>query len=849
MKKNFVKVMLGVLSVIAVVISCKDDDIIEQGVIPENLVIDADVSTDGSGTVEVTPTADNAVSFVVNFEPDADAVVVAKGETASYTYASEGANSYDILVTAYSLGGGNISSTITVDVEVTVDPAAPLFGSWVMANEPGSLGVGPAPGDVSFFAIDAAGLMQRACYFNDTYVFGSDGSFTNDLGDETWLEGWQSGMADACGVPVAPHDGSVDATFSFNPSAGTLTLTGAGAYLGLPKAVNGGELPNVDLPDSITYNVTLSDDGETMTVFIETASGIFWNYKLVKGDGSDVVVDDGGDGGEMGNGTLVNGDFEAGAEPWTVGVGTDPAPVVTVDGNTYYSTMVDTAGDVFSVNLSQTGLNIVPGTNYILQFDAWSDRDRTIVAGIGLSGGDFSNASVPVNLTMDVQTFTLNLNANGFGDMNSRVLFDNGGEVGMVNIDNVSLQEGGDGSDTLGEGVGDDLNTVFTNLIWADEFDMNGAPNPANWTYDLGTGDNGWGNGEVQSYTADASNVVVADGNLLITARSENPTGDGVYYFDDFQLLDAGGASQSVIQDFEGAAPAFTDFGGAVSDVIANPDASGVNTSATVARTTKNQGSETFAASFFDVSPEIDVPNNPTISVKTWSPIANAVVRLKIEDSANGENFAEVDATTTTAGAWEELTFDFSGAAAFNYDRVVIFFDFGNAGTAAPAYSSARIKSEGLQEFTYGRVEARAKLPSGGGTWPAIWMLGADYLTNPWPAAGEMDIMEHVGNNQDVVLASTHDPNNFGGNSRTGTTTVAGASEEFHVYEMEWTETNIKFAVDGVVYHSVTNDGTLPFNKDFFFILNVAMGGSLGGDIDPAFTESTMEIDYIRMYQ
>ena len=850
MRKKIYLFSLLVGSLVLFLNSCDEDDNGNaQGVIPVNLTIDSDISSDGSGSVEVTPSAENAVSFVVNFEEGADAVVVAPGETASYQYAAEGSNSYDITVTAYSLGGGNISSTITVEVLVTVDPAEPLFGSWVMANEPGSLGVGPAPGDVSFFAIDGAGLVQRACYFNDTYVFGDDGSFTNNLGDETWLEGWQSGMADACGAPVAPHDGTADATFSYDPSAGTLTITGAGAYIGLPKAVNGGELPNVAVPDSITYDVTLSDDGETMTVVIETASGIFWNYKLVKGDGSDVVVDDGGDDGGMTGGDLVNGDFEAGADPWTIGVGTDPAPVVTVDDNTYYSVMVDVAGEVFSVNLSQTGLNIVPGTNYILQFDAWSDRERTIVAGIGLSGGDFANSSVPVSLTTDVQTFTLNLNANGFGDMNSRVLFDNGGAVGMVNIDNVSLEEGGDGSDTLGEGVGQDLETVFTNLVWADEFDTDGAPDAANWTYDLGTGDNGWGNGEIQSYTSDAANVSVAGGNLLITARAETPTGEGVYYFDDFQVLDAGGVSQAVVQDFEGTAPAFTNFEGATSDVIANPDASGVNTSATVARTVKSQGSATFAGSFFDVSPAIDVPNNPTISVKTWSPISGAVVRIKIEDSNDGNNFAEVDATTTTVGAWEELTFDFSGAGAFNYDRIVIFFDFGNSGTATPAYTSARIKSEGLQEFTYGRVETRAKLPTGGGTWPAIWMLGADYLTNPWPAAGEMDIMEHVGNNQDVVLASTHDPNNFGGNSRTGTTTVDGASEEFHVYEMEWTETNIKFAVDGVVYHSVTNDGTLPFNKDFFFILNVAMGGSLGGDIDPAFDSSTMEVDYIRMYQ
>lgn len=402
-----------------------------------------------------------------------------------------------------------------------------------------------------------------------------------------------------------------------------------------------------------------------------------------------------------------------------------------------------------------------------------------------------------------------------------------------------------EGSDSNSE----PLETIFDTLVWSDEFDTDGAPDPANWGYDLGNGDNGWGNGEAQSYTDSPSNVVISEGNLNITARAEDPTGEGVYYFDDFQLLDGVGESQAVIEDFEGTAPTFNNFGGAFTLVVANPDMSGANTSATVAQTTKPQGSETFAASFFDLGSPLDLQTNPQISVKTWSPIANAVVRLKLEDSSNGANFAELDVSTTTASAWEELVFDFSSAPDFNYDRVVIFFDFGNSGTAGPSFSSARIKSEGLQEFTYGRVEARAKLPTGGGTWPAIWMLGADYLTNPWPAAGEMDIMEHVGNSQDIVFASTHDPNNFGGNARTGSVFAPGVSDDFHIYEMEWTETEIKFAFDGNVFHTVSNDGSLPFNKDFFFILNVAMGGSFGGAIDSEFTESTMQVDYIRMYQ
>ncbi|MBT8294290.1 MAG: glycoside hydrolase family 16 protein [Eudoraea sp.] len=164
-------------------------------------------------------------------------------------------------------------------------------------------------------------------------------------------------------------------------------------------------------------------------------------------------------------------------------------------------------------------------------------------------------------------------------------------------------------------------------------------------------------------------------------------------------------------------------------------------------------------------------------------------------------------------------------------------------------YTSARIQTLDNFEFQYGRVEIRAKLPTGGGTWPALWMLGGDLLTNPWPAAGEIDIMEHVGNNQDVILGSTHDPNNFAGNSRSVTTTLPGASDDFHLYGIEWTAGEITFLIDNEPYGTLENNGSLPFNKDFFFILNVAMGGDLGGTIDPAFTQSTMEVDYIRVYQ
>ncbi|WP_130735217.1 family 16 glycosylhydrolase [Flavobacterium sp. J27] len=228
----------------------------------------------------------------------------------------------------------------------------------------------------------------------------------------------------------------------------------------------------------------------------------------------------------------------------------------------------------------------------------------------------------------------------------------------------------------------------YTNLVWFDEFDVDGAPDPNKWGYDLGAG--GWGNAEAQTYTNSATNSVVSGGNLVITA------------------------------------------------------------------------------------------------IKSGSD-----------------------------------------------------------------YNSARLKSENKFEFTYGKVEVRAKLPVGGGTWPAIWMLGANYdqAGFSWPACGEIDIMEHKGNVPNVIHGTLHYPGNSGGNANGNTTTITNASSEFHIYKTIWSPTSIQIFVDDVLFHSVPNSNSVPFNHDFFLILNVAMGGTFGGTIDPAFTQSSMEVDYVRVYQ
>jgi len=168
-------------------------------------------------------------------------------------------------------------------------------------------------------------------------------------------------------------------------------------------------------------------------------------------------------------------------------------------------------------------------------------------------------------------------------------------------------------------------------------------------------------------------------------------------------------------------------------------------------------------------------------------------------------------------------------------------------------YTSARMLTAGKFDFKYGKVEVRAKLPEGGGTWPAIWMLGSSINTIGWPACGEIDIMEHAGNRQGTVQSAMHTTSSSGNTINLGSQFISTVSTEFHVYSVEWTSEKMVFSVDGVAHYTYNpptkNSSTWPFNANQFIILNVAMGGSFGGAIDTEFTSSTMEIDYVRVYQ
>ncbi len=165
------------------------------------------------------------------------------------------------------------------------------------------------------------------------------------------------------------------------------------------------------------------------------------------------------------------------------------------------------------------------------------------------------------------------------------------------------------------------------------------------------------------------------------------------------------------------------------------------------------------------------------------------------------------------------------------------------------AYTSAKLLTKEKFSFKYGKIEVRAKLSTGVGTWPAIWMLGNNISTAGWPACGEIDIMEHKGSEVNKIYSTLHYPTRFGDNGDGNTINILNAHTAFHVYSAEWSATEIKFYVDNVLFKTFVNTNTSPFHQNFYIILNLAMGGNFAGPIDPAITNASMEVDYVRVYQ
>ncbi len=172
-------------------------------------------------------------------------------------------------------------------------------------------------------------------------------------------------------------------------------------------------------------------------------------------------------------------------------------------------------------------------------------------------------------------------------------------------------------------------------------------------------------------------------------------------------------------------------------------------------------------------------------------------------------------------------------------------------------YTSSRMITKGKGDWLYGRFEIKAKLPKGRGTWPAIWLLSSDQAYGQWPASGEIDIMEHVGYEPNNIHFSTHTSayNHIRGTQKTSSKFIADAVDAFHIYRVDWTPYAVRGYIDGSPYFEFVNNNTgytaWPFNKPFFLILNVAVGGDWGGvqGVDNTAFPTAMLVDYVKVFK
>ena len=393
---------------------------------PQNLEVIIENDAAVSKQVNVTATAEFAVSFDVYFGEDANATPVSGniGETVSYIY--QNAGTYTIRVVAK---GGAIETTEYTEEFTVTEILQPI----VSAPRP------PSRADEDVISIFSAAYTDVAGtdYFPDWGQGGQGSSWSSfDLNGDAMLQyinlsyqGIQFGSAvDVTAMEFIHLDVWTAGGIS---TIETSLISVSNGEQPVVSNLTAGEWTSIDIPISAytDQGLTVADIHQLKFVGDPWAAGTVFidNIYFYKGD---ILFDDG---------LLTNGDFENGSDSWIVGVDdSTSAPVVTEGGNTYYSVNVTTAGNAFDVNVSQK-LEIIQGNTYTLTFDAWSDTNRSILAGIGLSAAPFSSSTETVNITTTRTTYTLTLTASDFGAPDARVIFDLGADVGLVNLDNVSL--------------------------------------------------------------------------------------------------------------------------------------------------------------------------------------------------------------------------------------------------------------------------------------------------------------------------------------------------------------------------------------------------------------------------
>ena len=517
MKK--IRTFYKALLILIVISSCKDEtnlEFLNDVALPSNIGVNFIVTQDNTGLVTITPFAEGATSFDIDFGDGSESENFANGESTQHVY-PEG--NYTVGVVATNLIGESaeitqelvisfqaprnlevsIENDVAVSRKVNITATAEFAATFefysgedgiVQPVATGNIGDEisydyAAPGVYAVKVVAKGGAIETTEYtedfevteilapitrapsppgrspedvismYSDQYQQTTVDSYTTSwsvvaLQEEVAIEGNQTLVyrdlayagiiTEAVPINAAAMEMVHFDVWSTNVNAFKIKFVdfnGTG-YNGGSDNIEfevsntidqEGEWVSFDLPLSDFTDVPFSDINQTVisadpvgTVFIDN----LYFYKAASGPSFD-------------DGLLTNGDFENGSDSWIVGVDDSaPATVVTTNGNTYYSVNVEAAGNVYDVNVSQK-VALAEGSSYTLTFDAWSDTNRSIVAGIGLSGPPWTNTGAPLDITPTRTTFSFTYSSIGFGASDARVLFDIGGEVGLVNIDNVSL--------------------------------------------------------------------------------------------------------------------------------------------------------------------------------------------------------------------------------------------------------------------------------------------------------------------------------------------------------------------------------------------------------------------------
>lgn len=649
----------------------RDIDFIENVPVPTNIAATFQVTQDNTGTVTITPTADGATYFDVDYGDNSDVVKLTNGESVQKVYAE---GSYDLKVTAYNVVGESSQETI------------PLVVSF------------KAPTNV-VATIENDAAISRKVNFTVT----ADFAITYDV------YSGEAGVTD----PVA--SGNVGETLSY-------TYAAPGDY-DVRIVIKGAAIQTTEYTETFTVTEILQPVASATTPPVRNDSDVISIYgsEYTNVAGTDTFPDwgQGGQGSSWGAFTLNGDDMLQYTNLSYQGIQIGSAQ--DVSGMEYIHL------DVWTADMTQLETSLISFSNgekpvvTDLTADQWNSIDIPIseftdqgltvadIHQLKFVGTPYASATVFIDniyfwkspssvVTSPVENFEGTAPGLGaFGNASAQVVTnpDQSGENTTSKVVELTKTVGAE----VWAGASFDVSTPLdiTNFkklsikTWSPKVGAtvrfkieNSNDNTQFAEVDATTTvANGW---ETLTYNFGAAQDFNYD--RLVIFFDFGVAGDGsVYYYDEINLFDDSGTIQPLVfQDFEGTAPTFTAFGNGGAGTVANPDASGINTSANVGEFNKPAGAEVWAGAYFDPTTPLDLDTYSKISIKSWSPKVGATIRLKLENSQDNTQFVEVDATTTVGSAWETLTFDLSAAPDFNYDRVVLFFDFGVAGDDTKYY-------------------------------------------------------------------------------------------------------------------------------------------------------------------